>query len=919
MKNYVSKIKMGGLLGFGLIFVCSLLLGIFAPSVSAQNNNEVTYIDKVAVRYNGNVYIDGNPYDDTREWVRGEGNCPERIRSQGNGNATVLTECGGGLQPNGGGITVPIRDPNDRKNVNAYRVSAEKIFLPIGLTSGGCNPLQNSTVVEAQNNIVEEGARATGRGRYYQRDADRSDDAPENQYLLIKDNSDLDSEAIVRTDAPPVADFIFITSCALGIDETDELTDIITISTREIPDIYGTNDPSTPNGSRAGSEGEEESTDDENATCEAAGGINWLLCPVFNGIADFTDWLFKTIIEPFLYTTPISTDPDDESYQVWSSFRLYANIALILGMLVIVLAQIAGGGAIDAYTAKKVLPKILAAAILINLSVYMINFLVDVTNILGKGLGDLLFAPFAASGSASFVPGASEQAGAVVGTGVALFAGSASIAGFLGTILFGGLSGIGAAAVYVGLAVVIPAMIAVIGVFVVLVIRQGLMLFLIISSPIAFILYALPNGEKYFKQWWDLLIKTLMMYPIIVIIFTMADILSITIIESSQNSGATAAAIAGIVAFVLQFLPLFLVPFAFKFAGAAVAGIYAAVSNGSKKASELTKSRREFAKENYDAHAIASRQSGYRKLKDYSNKHRVGKRSARFLAGRIGGYNIEAEYAALRKKQFQQADDQINFGDDTEYRALTAVQKQVRESDGTVRTAWISAGGKEVKEADVKAANARWKGNHAIYQKALAYEIKKATEPEQHENIIASLPQLQKQWGMDDAQMGSTLVGAGFAMQDKNKEYKHTGIKNGQVTFAGSKFVDELHAALGTYQGGAQDANTARRLQDVYAEAHAVLQQGRNANNAAAYDNAQKTFDRIGEIAKQYEGQTLAQTQNVVGQAQAAQQTPTAPGSAAATAGEIHALLDMTKGNRPIQARTTTPQTIDLGRAPEIV
>lgn len=885
MKFLKSKIKRGGLLGFGVIFLCSMLVTIFGQQVVSAQSDGVVYKDKVVVKFRDQFYVDEVPYDTIREWKRGPESCQDKISIETIDRATVVLrdarDDGTCPEPGENGYNeitqVPLRDPDNMKNVNGYRINDNKIFLPIGMKDGGCTDIVDFW----HTYTIQDGDRLTGRGRYYKRlPADQRQ--AQNEYFEMQDGDPpLNNKLEVRTNSPLSADLEWNIQC--GVDSGFNRDDVVVLSDRAIPDAYGTDDPSTGNGSVAGGVAGD-SGGDQNATCETGGfSLNWILCPIFNGIADFTDWLFDTIVEPFLYTAPISTDPSDPSYKAWSSFRLYANIALILGMLVIVIGQMVGGGMIDAYTAKKVLPKLLVAAILINLSVYIINFLVDVTNVIGNGIGNLLFAPFQSSGAAQFVPSGANQITAAVGTGLGLIAGAAGIAGFLGALLFGGLSGLGSVAVFIGLAVIIPAMIAVLGVFVVLVIRKGLLLFLVITSPIAFILYALPNGEKYFKQWWDILIKTLMMYPIIVIIFTMADILSVTIIRASQGASGVEEGIAGIIAFVLQFLPLFLVPFAFKFAGAAMGGIYAAVSSGSKKASEYTKSRRELAKQKYDAHSIQARQSGYRKTNEWASKGgRVRGLLGRTAAGRIGGANIEAEYSAFRKQQFQQADEQINFGDDTEIRALTAIKtKEVADPNGSGQMGYRTAAGRWVSKASVAQAEAKWGGNHAMRQKALNYEIKKATQQSEHESINNALPVLQKQWGMDDAQMSSTIIGAGFGQQDKNKSYKHTSVSDGQVNFAGKKFVDEMHSAVGTYQGTAQDAETARDLYDTYATALAA---GTPAGDATA--------GKVEEIVDQYGGMSTAQIQQYL-QRQAAQSgVQTTPGASAATAKEIQRLVD---------------------------
>src|SRR5208282_1078506 len=80
-------------------------------------------------------------------------------------------------------------------------------------------------------------------------------------------------------------------------------------------------------------------------------------------------------------------------FKAWSDFRVYGDVILIIALLVIVFSETIGGGLLDAYTVKKVLPRLLAAAILINLSIYIVALLVDITNVVGGSIGQVITAP----------------------------------------------------------------------------------------------------------------------------------------------------------------------------------------------------------------------------------------------------------------------------------------------------------------------------------------------------------------------------------------------------------------------------------------------------------------------------------------------------------------------------------------------
>lgn len=318
-----------------------------------------------------------------------------------------------------------------------------------------------------------------------------------------------------------------------------------------------------------------------NATCDAGEGfgLNWILCPVYNGIANFADWLFENLVQPLLRTAPISTDPTDPSYQIWSNFRVYGNIFLILALLVVVFGQSIGGGLVDAYTAKKVLPRLLAAAILINLSIYIVAFLVDITNIIGGGLGQLLTAPLKGAGAFNISP-SGVAAGEIVGASTIALA----LSGLAGALVVPNLS-------FILLTAVLPAVIGLLVAFITLILRKAIILALLLVSPVAFALYCLPNTEKYFKKWWQLLLSTLAVYPIVVGIFAIADILSVTVAQANNKSNGLALFIS----FILQFLPLVFIPYAFKLAGGAIGNIAGILNGTGAKINGMAKGRKEEA------------------------------------------------------------------------------------------------------------------------------------------------------------------------------------------------------------------------------------------------------------------------------------------------------------------------------------
>ena len=325
----------------------------------------------------------------------------------------------------------------------------------------------------------------------------------------------------------------------------------------------------------------------DSATCDASGSfgpLGWIACPVINLVTD-AEGTAETIIMNLLKTKVISFNSTCDSvhkdgciFKVWSDFRILGNAFLIIALLIAIIVETVGGGAIANYTIKKMIPRVVVAVILINLSIYIMAILEDIFNILGAGLFDLIKAPFGSAWSFSLGGGTATLFTVITTGGV----GSGLVA-VVGTLLEGTFA---ATIGMLLLVIVLPVVLAIFAVLITLSFRQGLLVLLVMSSPIAFALYCLPNTEVFFKKWWSLTLKTLAVYPIIVGLFAMSQVMGI--IFSSLDSGSTAD-ITKFLGVAAVAAPIFLVPFAFKLSGGAIAGVAGGVAKLSKATSSAIK------------------------------------------------------------------------------------------------------------------------------------------------------------------------------------------------------------------------------------------------------------------------------------------------------------------------------------------
>lgn len=304
------------------------------------------------------------------------------------------------------------------------------------------------------------------------------------------------------------------------------------------------------------------------------GALGWVMCAGVEAITDVVGW-FATLIQQFLRVSPVvaqNADGSESSVHIaWNGIKNIALVVLVIAALIAVFGQSIG---IEAYTVKKMLPRIIIASIATLLSFTLVAILVDAFNVLGEGIHDLMTSTIDLSIEVDFASFITTTLGLLVGGAAAGAAG----------ILWVTTAGPGAAAGTIALFVLLPLLLAVLGVFFTLIFRQILIVLLIVVSPIAFVAWTLPNTERYFKLWYDTLIKALLMYPMIMLLIASGQIYA-SIITSGNNSGAANL----LIALLALALPLFLIPFTFRFAGSAISGVSQWAKGMGAKGTQLAK------------------------------------------------------------------------------------------------------------------------------------------------------------------------------------------------------------------------------------------------------------------------------------------------------------------------------------------
>ena len=314
----------------------------------------------------------------------------------------------------------------------------------------------------------------------------------------------------------------------------------------------------------------------ENSTSTSCNvqGIGWFICPVSNWLADGIDYMYSALQE-FLKTKPLETTNQNSGiYLAWVIMRNISNVAFIVAFLVIIYSQLTSVG-ISNYGVKKMIPRLVIAAVLVNLSFTICAILLDLSNIAGYAFQDAFM------GIKNTISTVGENTSTwtwseVIST--ALSNGAALVGAPLGADVLAGLvltkeilPMILSALVGLGLILLLALLI--------FAARQALIIILIIISPLAFVCYLLPGTEKWFKKWKDLFLTMLVFFPAFSVVFGGAQLAGIIII---QNATGPNGAIMHILGMMVQIMPLAITPLIMKFSGG-VLGKFAGFVNDKNK------------------------------------------------------------------------------------------------------------------------------------------------------------------------------------------------------------------------------------------------------------------------------------------------------------------------------------------------
>lgn len=411
------------------------------------------------------------------------------------------------------------------------------------------------------------------------------------------------------------------------------------------------------------------SQDDETAgpqECEDAfNSFGVIICYMLKFV-DGTLGMFESVIKNLLEVSPSSysavstVDGEERSplYLAWNSLaRLSSGLLVMIALIMVISTALGDYKLFNAYTVKKVLPRLVIAAIGIWLSWAIVSTYIGAINTIGKGIADLLWTPFKDTTGLTFEQYGLDDAfgSAARDTGGATEAVAGTAFGFT---LIGGVVAAGAVALGGGMAIIsalAPILLFMFIGFIVLVLRQSIIIFLLATAPIAIVSWVLPNTQKLiWDKWLKFLNQLLFMFPMFMGVLAAGKIFAYV---SNSGDGGLLSLIIPVLAYVTPFV---LLPGIFKSAGGALSKVTGALNKQGGKLSgaalkpldERVKARKNAINQERRVQSLQRLGAGEAGLRD---RWRLGATGP----GMIPGRNRRSNYNKAQERILDSAKDEF--------------------------------------------------------------------------------------------------------------------------------------------------------------------------------------------------------------------------------------------------------------------
>ncbi|MDR1033009.1 MAG: type IV secretion system protein [Candidatus Nomurabacteria bacterium] len=327
------------------------------------------------------------------------------------------------------------------------------------------------------------------------------------------------------------------------------------------------------------------------AACDISMGVfNYIICGIMIGVGSMVDSVWDLIERSFTinssYVSSETCNPSarprcQESgvHKAWQTFVNIANIIFLIMLMIVIFSQVTGFG-ITNYGIKKVLPRLVIFALLINVSFFVCQIAVDVSNIVGHQLDNFMSNIVSGRITISF-----QQIVMMLLTGQVLWVAGGTI---MTIALVVNALGLGIPGIIMTIVVVVEVLLF----FLLLMLRNLGVMLLTILSPLAFAAMILPGTKGLFDKWRKFFVTLLVLYPVAGLMMGAANLAADILLLTPSDTGINQFAI--MIAMLLKFSPIFIIPSMMKRTMAAMGGAGSVIDKlnqrflgGSKKAAML--------------------------------------------------------------------------------------------------------------------------------------------------------------------------------------------------------------------------------------------------------------------------------------------------------------------------------------------
>jgi hypothetical protein len=219
--------------------------------------------------------------------------------------------------------------------------------------------------------------------------------------------------------------------------------------------------------------------------------LRWLVCPVLtiiDQVVSVINGYLATLLNIPTSWFDTTQNPGKAYFAAWGDFRDLAVSLIVIAALIMVIGESAGFDLLDAYSIRKILPRLLTGAIAMTLSWVICTFIIQLFNNLDNWVPDIILSPF----NGLYNNGAALTPNGVLGTVETVGGVAAS-----GAVIGGGVVAALALLQIPGIiSLLISLFVAMIIAFVTLTIRTMIILLWLITSPLWMACNILPTTRR---------------------------------------------------------------------------------------------------------------------------------------------------------------------------------------------------------------------------------------------------------------------------------------------------------------------------------------------------------------------------------------------------------------------------------------